>query len=57
MAPGITIERILNDPSWRDEERSRLVETLRKAGLTACAEPAELAKLNKPRRLPECGTS
>jgi hypothetical protein len=56
VAPGITIERIVNDPSWRGDERARLTEALRKAGLPACAEAAELAKLDKP-RLPECGTS
>jgi TolB-like protein/class 3 adenylate cyclase len=57
VAPGITIERIINDPSWRDEERARLTEALRKAGLPACAEATELAKLDKPRHLPECGAS
>ena len=56
VAPGITIERIINEP-YSDAERPRLIETLRKSGLPACAPPDELAKLDQPRRLPECGTS
>ena len=35
-------------------ERGRFTETMRKAGFPACAKPEELAKFEKPVRLPEC---
>ena len=52
--PDVTIEGLLGSPDWADHERERMVETMRKAGFPACVSAAELAKLAKPLRLPEC---
>jgi TolB-like protein len=53
--PGLSIEGyIVFDPGWSEAERRRLVETMRAAGFPACATPEEIAKLEKPTRLPEC---
>jgi TolB-like protein len=52
--PDLTIEGLLGRPDWVDHERERMVETMRKAGFPACVSAAELAKLAKPVRLPEC---
>src|SRR5205085_2301238 len=51
---GLSIERTVNEPSWSDAERQRLIETLRKAGVPPCATEDELKAADKPVRLPEC---
>jgi hypothetical protein len=50
----MSIEGLISSPAWADHERSRFTETMRKAGFPACAKPEELAKFEKPVRLPEC---
>lgn len=52
--PDITIESYVNHPEWADHERKRLVEAMKMAGFPACAPAVELAKLEKPVRLPGC---
>jgi TolB-like protein/class 3 adenylate cyclase/cytochrome c-type biogenesis protein CcmH/NrfG len=52
--PDMSIEGLISSPAWADHERSRFTETMRKAGFPACAKPEELAKFEKPVRLPEC---
>jgi TolB-like protein/Flp pilus assembly protein TadD len=52
--PELTIEGFVSDPGLIDAERQRLIEAMRSAGFPPCAKPAELAKLEKPFRLPEC---
>jgi TolB-like protein/class 3 adenylate cyclase len=51
---NMTIEGFVNRPEWADHERTRLVETMGKAGFPACMPAAEMAKLANPVRLPEC---
>jgi TolB-like protein/class 3 adenylate cyclase len=53
--PNLSIESYaVLDPSWSETERQRLIETMRAAGFPLCAKPEELAKLERPVRLPEC---
>ena len=52
--PNITIEGTTNEPGYSESERERLTETMRLAGFPPCAKPGALAKIDKPRRLPEC---
>ena len=52
--PELTIEGFVSDPGLIDVERQRFIEAMRSAGFPPCARPAELAKLEKPFRLPEC---
>ena len=52
--PDITIEGFVGRPEWAEHERTRLVETMGKAGFPACAPATEIAKLAKPVHLPEC---
>jgi Tfp pilus assembly protein PilF len=54
--PDLTIEGMANEPGYRDAERQRLIETMRLAGFPPCASPEALAKIEKPRRLPECAS-
>ena len=35
-------------------ERARITEAMRKAGFPPCAKPEDLARFEKPIRLPEC---
>lgn len=52
--PDLTIEGTVNEPGYSDAERKRVTETMRLAGFPPCAKPEALAKIDKPRRLPEC---
>jgi TolB-like protein/class 3 adenylate cyclase len=52
--PYITIEGVAGSPEMVEIERQRLIETMRKAGFPACLSAAEIAKLERPVRLPEC---
>lgn len=54
VRPEASIESLINDPSFSDAERQRLIDTLRPAGYPACAAPETLSKIAAPRRLPEC---
>ena len=54
ISPGLSIERTVNEPSWGDAERPRLIETMRQAGVPACATKDDLKGIEKPIRLPEC---
>jgi TolB-like protein/class 3 adenylate cyclase/tetratricopeptide (TPR) repeat protein len=49
----LVIESFASRPDWAEHERQRLIETMRKAGFPFCAKPEELAKFEKPVRLPE----
>jgi hypothetical protein len=54
--PGVSVELLLNQ-DWtfaRQQERDLFVDGLRRAGFPVCAKPEELAKTEKPVRLPEC---
>ncbi len=55
--PHITIEGTANEPSYTLPERMRVIETMRLAGFPPCAKPEDLAKVDKPLRLKECGGS
>ena len=52
--PDLAIEGFLSDPGFSGYERLRLAGPLRDAGFPVCAKPEELAKFEKPFRLPEC---
>jgi TolB-like protein/DNA-binding winged helix-turn-helix (wHTH) protein len=52
--PDLTIEGFVNIPGTNDNDGRRLIETMRLAGFPPCAKPEVLAKIEKPRRLPEC---
>ena len=54
MVSDLTIEGFVSLPGTNDNDRRRLIETMRLAGFPACAKPEALAGLNKPVRLPEC---
>jgi hypothetical protein len=54
VRPEASIESLINDPSFSDAERQRLIDTLRPAGYPACAAPEALSKIAAPLRLPEC---
>ena len=43
-----------SEPGVSEYERLRLADPLREAGFPVCAKPEELAKFEKPFRLPEC---
>jgi len=53
--PDLTIETIANDQAFSAAETQRHIETMRLAGFPPCATREELAKLDKPLRLEECG--
>ena len=52
--PDITNQSYVSTPDWSEAERHRLIETMHKAGFSACAPPETLATLVKPVSLPEC---
>jgi TolB-like protein/class 3 adenylate cyclase/tetratricopeptide (TPR) repeat protein len=52
--PDLTVESMINEPSLSAAERSRFIDTMPLAGFPVCAEPAVLATIVKPIRLPEC---
>jgi tetratricopeptide (TPR) repeat protein len=52
--PELSIELVMNDPSWTEQEIETLVAWMRPAGFPACAPPEALAEVAEPRRLPEC---
>jgi hypothetical protein len=54
--PGVSVEPLLSRDWWfaRGQERDLFVERLRRAGFPACAKSEELAKIEKPIRLPKC---
>jgi TolB-like protein len=52
--PNLSIQGIFSDPGVSGYERLRLAGPLRDAGFPVCAKPEELAKFEKPFRLPEC---
>lgn len=52
--PDLTIEGHVNTAVTNDKDGGRLIETMRLAGFPVCAKPEVLAKIEKPRRLPEC---
>lgn len=52
--PELSIEAHLSRPDMIDHERRRFVETMRAAGFRVCATAEELAKLERPIRLPKC---
>ena len=52
--PDLTIEGFVNLPGTNENDRRRLIETMRLAGFPPCAKPEALAGLEKPVRLPEC---
>ena len=53
--PDLSIETIANDQAFSAAETQRHIETMRLAGFPPCATREELAKLDKPLRLEECG--
>jgi TolB-like protein/DNA-binding winged helix-turn-helix (wHTH) protein len=52
--PDLTIEGFVNLPDTNENDRRRLIETMRLAGFPPCAKAEVLAKFETPRRLPEC---
>ena len=52
--PDLTIEGFVNIPDTNENDRRRLIETMRLAGFPPCAKPEALAGFVKPVRLPEC---
>ena len=54
LHPELRIERMANEPGFSDVEHRRFIETMRHAGFPPCADPATLATVAKPLRLPEC---
>ena len=52
--PDLSVQGFLSRPGFSDAERRRLEELMRRAGFPSCARPEELAKFEKPFRLPEC---
>jgi hypothetical protein len=52
--PDLSIEVLINDPGYSAAEHQRFVDTLRPAGFPACATREALAKIEAPKRLPEC---
>jgi hypothetical protein len=52
--PSLSIQGFLSRPDFSEAERKQTEELMRNAGFPACAKPEELAKLDKPLRLPEC---
>ena len=52
--PNVSVEAMINEPGWTDAERKRFSDAMRLAGFPVCAKAEELAKIEKPLRLPEC---
>ncbi|RWC11712.1 MAG: adenylate/guanylate cyclase domain-containing protein [Mesorhizobium sp.] len=52
--PDLTIEGFVSLPDTIEDDRRRLIETMRLAGFPPCAKPEALARFEKPVRLPEC---
>jgi tetratricopeptide (TPR) repeat protein len=52
--PKPSIQGFLSRPDFSEAERKRTGGLMRKAGFPVCAKPEELAKVEKPLRLPEC---
>ena len=52
--PSLSVQGFLSRPDFSDAERKQQEELMRKAGFPPCARPEELAKPEKPFRLPEC---
>jgi tetratricopeptide (TPR) repeat protein len=52
--PRLSIESWLDDPAFSEVERSRLFETMRKAGFPVCASAEYLKESPNLKRLPEC---
>ena len=52
--PDLTIEGFVSLPDTNENDRRRLIETMRLAGFPPCAKPEALARFEKPVRLPEC---
>ena len=52
--PELSVEWVMNDPSWTEKERQTIVAWMRPAGFPACAPPDAMAEIANPRRLPEC---
>ncbi|WP_222036808.1 winged helix-turn-helix domain-containing protein [Rhizobium laguerreae] len=52
--PDLTIEGFVSLPDTNEDDRRRLIETMRLAGFPPCAKPEALARFEKPVRLPEC---
>ena len=54
MFPQLSIELLVNDPSYSDAQHQRLEETMRLARFPACFSQEALAHMKDPTRLPEC---
>jgi hypothetical protein len=52
--PDLTIGGFVNIPDTNENDGRRLIETMRLAGFPPCANAEVLAKIETPRRLPEC---
>ncbi|MEK1889257.1 MAG: adenylate/guanylate cyclase domain-containing protein [Phyllobacterium sp.] len=52
--PNVSIEGMANEPGWSEAEHQRLIATMKLAGFPPCANANEIAKIEKPLRLPEC---
>ncbi|MDU0364886.1 winged helix-turn-helix domain-containing protein [Rhizobium sp. 25PS6] len=52
--PDLTIEGFVSLPDTNEDDRRRLIETMRLAGFPPCAKPEALTRFEKPVRLPEC---
>jgi TolB-like protein/DNA-binding winged helix-turn-helix (wHTH) protein/tetratricopeptide (TPR) repeat protein len=52
--PDLTIEGFVSLPDTNEDDRRRLIETMRLAGFPPCAKPEAVARFEKPVHLPEC---
>jgi TolB-like protein/class 3 adenylate cyclase len=52
--PDMTVEGMVNAPGVSAVERERYLSTLPQAGFPLCASDEQLAKVNLPKRLPDC---
>jgi TolB-like protein/DNA-binding winged helix-turn-helix (wHTH) protein len=52
--PDLTIEGFVSLPDTIENDRRRLIETMRLAGFPPCAKPENVARFENPTRLPEC---
>jgi hypothetical protein len=54
--PNLTVEGFVNQPVFNEAERQRLVKAMLVVGFPNCAKAEELAKIEKPLRLPKCAS-
>ncbi|RWN53109.1 winged helix-turn-helix domain-containing protein [Mesorhizobium sp.] len=52
--PDLTIEGFVSLPDTNEDDRRRLIETMRLAGFPPCAKAEAVARFEKPVHLPEC---